>query len=554
MPGHHGGGHHGHYGHHGRGRRRFGGYGYGYGGWWPYGYAIPCYRYDEFGNCIDPEIVGMDEHALAGPLALASIPYGVGADPAPSAAPSAPAEGQLVQLSSLLTAPSAVPAKVEMDLQGDQLTVAVQIDGKIYRGTADLSQIFDTAKTYLEAYHEALHRRGTMLVGADGDGCAPSAAQAAEPIAKDVIDRACTLLVGALCDQHRRAHAALCAGFFDDISHAVSSAASGIAHVAEGAVKEAGKTLSKLKGPIATAAAGAAASAAMAIPGAGPLVAPLAGSLANNLVNAAVGGGDVGKAAQRVVRQAKQAAQTNPQIAHALDTAHQAVAQATAGYHTAQTFANAALGDVNAQAQIDQLVAAADAGNANASAVLMVADGAAQQLEANLPDDLAAADAAAVAQPYGDGDAAVQGIIHGGAPKARMLVGASARELASAAAQQFPSRAVGIVQTIDGNWQLQGFPDADAADDWYGSWLSMPHAFAYVAYYDKADPSFPAGIRSRARKRTARASGGTPLRSRGPRRTSHSLGCARGPWIRRGVFWRAEPGTRTAATTPCIRS
>jgi hypothetical protein len=430
----HGG--HGHGGH-GRGRRFFGG-GYG-GGWWG-----PCYGYDAFGNCYPVEVIGMDAHALAGFHRGHLYRH------------SAPPDGQLPALAPLLTLPSATPARIEMELSGHELTVAIEIDGKAYRGTADLSQVFDVAKTYLEAYHQALHRRGTMLVGR-----APSASELAAPIADDTVKKAADLLVGALVEQHRREHVALCCGWFDSITNAVKSAANGIEHAASSAVGEVGHTLSKLKGPIETAAAGAASAAALGIPGVGPLVAPLAGSLAKNIVDAAAGSGSSQKAAQKVVQQAAQAAQKNPQVAAALDSAHQAVAQATAGYHTAQTFANAAAGDANAQGQVAELVQAADSGDAGAASALDSAQ--------TVADDIGSGS---------DDGAQVSG---GGSPA----------EMASSAAKQFPARVVGVVQTTDGNWQLQGFPDSDAADDWYGTWLNVPHAFLYVAYYDKGDSTFP---------------------------------------------------------------
>ena len=355
---------HGGRGHHGGRGRRFGGWGGGW-GWDDYApYYAPCYAYDAWGNCIDPYPleVGMDPHALA---------HSIG-NHRGRVYRSAPPAGQLPALAPLLTWPSAIPSRIEMSLDGHELTVAVQLDDKVYRGTADLSQVFDTARAYLTAYHEALHHQGHLLVGAAGQG-PPSVADAGGVIAQDTVDRACDLLVGALCDRHRHDHAIACAGWWSDISHAVTSAAKGIEHTAEGAVKEAGKTLSALKGPIMTAAAGAAGAAALAIPGAGPLVAPLASSLAKNLVDAATGGGSVQGAAQQVVQQAAAAAQSNPQVAAALDTAHQAVVQATAGYHTAQTFANAAAGDPNAQGQVAELVNAAQAGDPAASGALDVA-------------------------------------------------------------------------------------------------------------------------------------------------------------------------------------
>lgn len=254
------------------------------------------------------------------------------------------------------------------------------------------------------------------------------------------------------------------AGWLDDIGNAVSNtvkgAVHGVTHAMSSAVGTVGHTLSQLKGPIATAAGLAAAAAASAIPVAGPLVAPMAAGLAHSLVDAAAGSGSVQAAAQQVVAQAATAAQQDPHVATALVAAQQAVTKAATGFHAAAQVARAAQGDARAAAQLAEMVNAAAAGDPQAIAAMNLTQGA-----------IAATDAT-------PGDSAQLSV------SGALIVGADVRAQARAAAAQYPARVVGIVLRSDGTWAMQSFASSDDADDWYGGWLGMPHAYQYVGYFD----------------------------------------------------------------------
>ena len=62
---------------------------------------------------------------------------------------------------------------------------------------------------------------------------------------------------------------------------------------------------------------------------------------------------------------------------------------------------------------------------------------------------------------------------------------AAPRAHADALAQGLSANVVGVVCTSDGQWSATPFATSDEADDWYGGWLGIPHAYAYVAYFDK---------------------------------------------------------------------
>lgn len=283
-----------------------------------------------------------------------------------------------------------------------------------------------------------------------------------------------------------------CAGLFDSISGAISSAVNGVTDVAKAAYGTVGHTLGQLKGPIGAAASMAAAGAAAAIPGAGPFVAPLAGSLAKNLVDAAAGGADVKAASQAVIGQAARQAQSNPQIAAALAAAQHATVQATAGYHAIQTAANAQAGNPDAHAQLTELHNAAAGGDPHASDMISLAREFGEALgrddrAGTLRDPSWQVDPSAIEMDSSGAPAASSGWVRLGA----VAVTATAREQASNAAKEFPARVIGVVQLADGTWKLEAFETSDAADDWYGQWLGLPHAFRYLAYYDRSDATFP---------------------------------------------------------------
>ena len=277
-----------------------------------------------------------------------------------------------------------------------------------------------------------------------------------------------------------------CGGLFDSIGDAIGGAVHGVTNVFGSAVGTVSHTLGQLKGPIGAAASMAAAAGAAGIPGVGPLVAPLAGSLAKNLVDAAAGGADVQAASQQVVRQAARQAQSNPQVAAALATAQRAVVQATAGYHAIQTAANASAGNRDAQAQIAELHGAAQAGDPGAQDMISLA----RSFGDALSRDDRASDFGTMRDPSYQID---PNAIEMDAPaKASGFVRlAGVREQAIAAAKEYPSRVIGIIQLADGTWKLEAFGDVNEADSWYDQWLALPHAFRYLAYYDRGSATFP---------------------------------------------------------------
>ena len=443
-----------------------------------------------------------------------------------------PSDDRLVAIAPVL-APGARGFTADLKLRGNVLDVRVCVDGICYTGTADLALVFAEIAPRLAAYHDALHARPHALMGADttvvAGGCGarsyngvarpvlaaimqqltangaeisghnpwvvithqhgvelkgswdePSAMLTLEvtdsdfaapcsaiwskidddirsvggnPIASnattfgavnDATYAAGQALVGAFVDQHR---ATYCAGWWHSlthpiatIEHAASSVGTGVAH-----------TLKALKAPIAVA------SAAAAVYFVGPTAGPMAAQLSSSLIDAANGDAS----AQQLVQTAQAVAQTNPTVAQALQGAQQAVTQTTAAYHTVQTVANAANGDPHAQSQVLELAQSAAGG-----------DPAAQQLM-NIAQQVTGAAAAAPAPATTSG--AAPGV----------------RELAVAAVKASPFRVVGYVQPKGNPSQIREFQSADEADDWYGSWLSMPHAFEYVAYFDKGDATFP---------------------------------------------------------------
>lgn len=332
------------------------------------------------------------------------------------------------------------PAEVSFHVNGDTLTASICIDGHCYQGTADLAE----------------------LVGEEGGGASQEAVQSAG-----------AMIVGALCDKHQQVTVA---GWWHSLTHKLKDVGKGLEHTVA-------STLNTLKGPIAQAASIAAGAAADMIPGAGPLLAPMASSLAKNLVDAATGGGSVKKAAQQVVQQAQAAAQANPQIAAALNAAHQAVASATTAYHVTTTVANAAAGNPDAIAQVAELATAAAGGDAAAQSAIDLGKAAVNSAVSNagggdpMPAEDTGADAAS---------AAVQGYIVGASQDVRD----HARDLA-VRARKTGARYIGVMLTPDGDFDVRKFESLDDADDWFGHQKDQPITYAYLAYFDGTAPTFP---------------------------------------------------------------
>lgn len=319
------------------------------------------------------------------------------------------------------------------------LHVEICVDGKCYSSSMDLAPALAMVTDKLAQWHSAQHAQ-----------MAPTAVSGTVGAATD---EAADGMVAALIGRHVDC---ACGGWLDDIGHAVKSAASGVEHGVSFTIK-------KLKGPIAKAAAAAATAGATAIPGVGPVVAPMAGKLANDLVNSTLGDAS----AKKSVVAAKQQAQTDPDVALALDLAQKAVATSTVAHHVHHTARHAAQGHPQAQQQIAQVVADAQGGDPAAQSVM---DLISHALGGSLPP------VAPVASGWYD------------------IVGAAiddVRSHALALASTNNASVVGVIRTARGVWKTRGFRDADAADDWLGHVAHDPSSYTYAAIYDKVDVLWP---------------------------------------------------------------
>lgn len=344
------------------------------------------------------------------------------------------------------------------------LDTSVVVDGRQYNARADLSKALAGIAADVAGYHQALH----------GNPQAPTAVAGATHRANAAIAACGDALVGAVLDNHANE---LCAGWWHDLTHKITGAVKGAVHGLEAAGKGAlggiGHTLVALKGPIEAAASMAAAGALTAIPG-GVLLAPMASSLTKNLIDAATGSGSVQQAAQTVVKQAQQAALSNPSVAQALNAAHQAVAQTTTAYHVAQTVANAAAGNPDAISQVAELGQAAAQGDPAAAQLMSVAQGI-----SNAVDDGKVAD-----------EAVSQGVAD---------LRARGSQIAATSHDQF----IGVDLDHQG---IRIFGSLDDADDWLAERERAPHL--YVAIYDATDPTFPAPVSESAGPEAAHHVGG----------------------------------------------
>jgi hypothetical protein len=418
-----------------------------------------------------------------------------------------PVKDHLVNIAPVL-APGAGGISVKLSLHGTTLVADVCIDGKDYRGQADLSPFAEYLDDRLSRWHQRQHRQVDLVPAPRGarfrDNGKPlmGAGVDADLASHPVIGCCGEALVGALVEQHQRE---FCGGWWHNLMKDVDKAYKDVRHTVISTVKS-------LKGPLEAMASAAVSAAAMAIPGAGPLIAPIAGNLTKNLVDAATGTGSVKQAAQQALAQAAQAAQTDPNVAQALQLAQKAVAQGAVVTQTAQTVADAASGNPAAVQQVAQLAQAAAGGDPAAqtaiqtvqnmpslqgqlAAVLQQIQQAGQQATAavsNTASQAAAQLQAAVPAGDGGGDGGGGGGGDGGSDGGGATVssGDSPRLMAMHLAEKNGARVVGVVLRSDGAWDSKAFPSSDDADDWYGEWLHEPHSYLYIAYFDR-DASWP---------------------------------------------------------------
>jgi hypothetical protein len=437
-----------------------------------------------------------------------------------------PAKYSLVNTVPVL-APGAGGMSVKLSLDGTRLTANVCIDGKCYRGEADLSGLVgylgDVADAGLSHWHQRQHRLSDLAVMPRGARF-QSDGKVLPPAAKVAGDA----LVGAIAERHANE---FCAGWWHSLTHDIESGVKGIEHGLGGILKQ-------LKGPIIAAATALAAS--VGIP---PSIVQ---GLTSTLLDAASGVGQVKAAAKAALAKAE----ANPQLAQALAVAKKAVAQSTVAAQAAQTVADAAAGSPAAQQQIAQLAQAATGGDpaaqqamslvsqlpgmqqqiaslqqlltqsqiqqsqqtpADAVTALQAQQSQIQQPQQTPADAVTALQAqqSQIQQPQqyaGDGS---DGGGDGG-DTSTSGVETSLRARAVALAQGSPAQVVGVVETVDGQWSAAAFATSDEADDWYGGWLGIPHAFLYVAYFDKS-ASWPYPENEQVARGAAARSAGTAV-------------------------------------------
>jgi hypothetical protein len=370
-----------------------------------------------------------------------------------------PPPGQrLVDLTPAL-APGAGGMTVKMHMGKDRmLNATVCIDNRCYQASMNLGPVIDKIAHAMQAGHDWLHAHKSDLSDH------PDVHTAGQAMVADIADRHPSVYIS---------------GWWSDIERDVKKVAHGIERGVSKVASTIGHTLSELKGPIAQAASIAAGAAAGVF--LGPEAAPIAAGLANSLVNAVAGTGSVKQAAKQVLSQAQQIAQTNPAMAQALGVAQQMATASTIGHHVAQTVADAAAGNQGAMNQIQALTQAAAGGDPSAQQALSIA----QQVTGAVGQ---AADSGAQAMTSLLSDGGGDGISTGDGTS---VSGSAIAQAASKIAAQNSARVVGVVLGNDGQWTSMAFPDSDTADDWLGQAESQPRAFAYAAYFDKADPTWP---------------------------------------------------------------
>lgn len=412
--------------------------------------------------------------------------------------------------------PAAAGAGINFAIDGNLLRASICVDGRCYDGSYDLTPI--------------LARYGASSANEPSD---PGVAYTA---AMDV-QAAGEVLVAGLIHEHADT---MISGWWDDITHAVTGAAKSIG----GGVMT---TLRTLKEPLKKAAAAAAPQLVAAIPGVGPEIAPfagpMAGQVADNLIDAALGDD---KAKQNVA-QIKQAAKTDPAVAAALSAAQKATAKSVAAYHGAQTAANAASGNVDAQAQIRELMQAAQSGSPSAASLFGM-------ISSFVPGGIPGMGAGSAPAPSSDGSVAPSD----GTAVDMAVSGVSGmgRQAASALAvtehQRSGAPAIGVVFQGNGAHIALPLESLDAADDWLGRLEGG--TFTYAAYFDPSDPTWPAPINERVGAKVVSSGWLAPILAAAG---GFGLGAVGWPYVRDTAarfFHRGDgAGAPPVATTPPTR-
>ena len=404
-------------------------------------------------NSIGAELtaLSMPGYGLYGPWGR---PYGgvfFGAE-----APPAPIErkGLTAEVGPVL-APATGGIMVRKHLDDKQvLHVEICVDGRCHSTSMDLAPAVAMVMKKLATWHEGQHAPQSPP---PPPSTVVSTVQAAVGAAEDMI-------IGALVARHIDTVAA---GLLGDLAGAVKGAVGGIA----GGVA---RTFRRFKGPIGAAAGIAAAAGASAIPGVGPIVAPMAAKLANDLVQATAGNED----AKKKVAQATQQAQTDPEVALALDQATKAVANSTVAHHVQDTAKKAAQGDAASQQQIVKVATDAEKGDPAAKAVAdLVANAMKSEWGAKLWE-----------QVTNRGPSTVSGWHDIAVGQWYEMIGAAfddVREKARAHAVTKPGSAAGVLIAVDGRLHGRGFRNLDDAIDWLQHITRNRGSFTYAAAYEK---------------------------------------------------------------------
>jgi hypothetical protein len=398
-------------------------------------------------------------------------------------------KGLLLDVAPVLHPPQDVRVELsELDPQ-NVLRVVVTVDKRSYRAAIDLTAAIALVMDKLAKWHRREHKLMSqhMLVGRGSPRGRRSHSFSAFTEAPDesidqAVGAAADALVGKLINEHI---GVVCGNFLDDIGHALSSVGTKIVHGLQ-------DTLKVMK-PVIEAGAVAGLSALGVPPQVSQMATKLVGPLVDTVSNAG--------RPHPVVQAAQKAAQTDPNVAAALNAAKVAAAKAVATAHVVNTAQLAQQGHPLAQQQMQQVQQSAQAGDQLAQQLLGQLGqffgfggggfgGGSAPASAPLPPPDPAFDPSLIEIDPPDAPA-VSG---------EALIGAAIEELRREGSARARARAAGgrgaLLVVIDGSGGYeQPYASVDEADDHFGQ--LDPTTFIYAAYYDPQDPTFPAPVNER---------------------------------------------------------